>query len=35
VYLSGNKAEGSLRVALLPKEDPENSSTGFGFGFGA
>jgi predicted XRE-type DNA-binding protein len=32
LHLSGNAARGDLRLALFPKEDPENSSAGFGFG---
>jgi hypothetical protein len=32
LHLSGNAAGGDLRFALFPKEDPENSSAGFGFG---
>jgi len=32
LHLSGNAAGGDLCIALFPKEDPENSSAGFGFG---
>jgi hypothetical protein len=31
LHLSGNAAGGGLCFALFPKEDPENSSAGFGF----